>query len=78
MITSRPAEILGLGRDIGSLAPGRRADVVIWSGDPLQVTSNAEAVFIDGVRQPMETRQTKLRDRYRDLERETLPEAYRW
>jgi imidazolonepropionase-like amidohydrolase len=77
MITSRPAQILGLGRDIGSLSPGRRADVVIWSGDPLQVTSNAEAVFIDGIQQPMDTRQTKLRERYRDLERGTLPEAYR-
>ena len=77
MITSRPAEALGLGRDLGSLAPGRRADVVIWSGDPLQVSSNAEAVFIDGVQQPMDTRQTKLRERYKDLSRGVLPEAYR-
>ena len=45
MITSRPAETLGMGRDFGSLAPGRRADVVIWSDDPLQVSSSAEAVF---------------------------------
>jgi imidazolonepropionase-like amidohydrolase len=77
MITSRPAEALGLGRDIGSLAPGRRADVVIWSGDPLQVSSNAETVFIDGVQQPMDSRQTKLRERYKDLSRDVLPEAYR-
>ena len=77
MLTSRPAEVMGLGREIGSLAPGRRADVVIWSDDPLQVTSSAEAVFIDGVRQPLDTRQTKLRDRYRDLRRDVLPEAYR-
>ena len=77
MITSRPAQALGLGRDLGSLAPGRRADVVIWSGDPLQVSSNAEAVCIDGVQQPMDTRQTKLRERYQDLDRDVLPEAYR-
>jgi imidazolonepropionase-like amidohydrolase len=77
MITSRPAEMLGMARDIGSLAPGRRADVVIWSGDPLQVSSNAEAVFIDGVQQPMDTRQTKLRERYKDLNRDVLPEAYK-
>ena len=76
MITSRPAEVLGMGKDFGSLAAGRRADVVIWSGDPLQVTSNAEAVFIDGVEQPMDTRQTKLRERYKDLARDVLPEAY--
>ena len=76
MITSRPAEVLGMGKDFGSLAAGRRADVVIWSGDPLQVTSNAETVFIDGVQQPMDTRQTKLRERYKDLARHVLPEAY--
>ena len=77
MITSRPAQILGLGKEIGSLAPGRRADVVIWSDDPLQVSSNADMVLIDGVQQPMETRQTKLRERYKDLSRDVLPEAYK-
>ena len=77
MITSRPAEALGLGRDIGSLVAGRRADLVIWSGDPLEVSSNAEAVYIDGVQQPLVTRQTRLRDRYRGLQRRELPETYR-
>ena len=77
MITSRPAQILGLGREIGSLEPGRRADVVIWSDDPLQVSSNADMVLIDGVQQAMDSRQTKLRDRYKDLSRDVLPEAYR-
>jgi len=51
--------------------------VVIWSGDPLELSSAAEAVWIDGVRQPLENHQTRLRDRYRSLERKTLPEAYR-
>jgi len=77
MLTSAPAEAIGLGSQIGSLGNGRRADVVLWSGDPLEMSSNAEAVWIDGVRQPLETRQTKLRDRYRDLTPNTLPEAYR-
>ena len=77
MITSRPAEAIGLGREIGSLLPGRRGDVVIWSGDPLEGASAAEAVFIDGVQQPLVTHQTKLRDRYRYLPRRNLPEAYR-
>ena len=77
MITSRPAEAIGLGREIGSLLPGRRGDVVIWSGDPLEGASAAEAVFIDGVQQPLATHQTKLRDRYRYLPRRDLPEAYR-
>ena len=77
MMTSAPAEAIGLGGQLGSLRSGKRADVVIWSGDPLEMTSNVDAVWIDGVRQPLETRQTKLRDRYRDLTPNTLPEAYR-
>ena len=76
-ITSKPAQAIGMGGEIGSLAPGRRADLVIWSGDPLEGSSAAEAVFIDGVRQPLDTHQTKLRDRYRYLPRRDLPEAYR-
>jgi imidazolonepropionase-like amidohydrolase len=77
MLTSAPADAIGLGGQLGSLRSGKRADVVIWSGDPLEMTSNVDAVWIDGVRQPLETRQTKLRDRYRDLSPNTLPEAYR-
>jgi imidazolonepropionase-like amidohydrolase len=77
MITSRPAEAIGMGGELGSLAPGRRADLVIWSGDPLEGSSAAEQVFIDGVRQPLETHQTRLLYRYRDLIRSSLPPAYR-
>jgi imidazolonepropionase-like amidohydrolase len=77
MITSRPAQAIGMGSEIGTLAPGRRADLVIWSGDPLEGSSAAEQVFIDGVRQPLETHQTRLLDRYRYLPRRDLPEAYR-
>jgi imidazolonepropionase-like amidohydrolase len=77
MITSRPAEAIGLGGQVGSLDAGERADVVIWSGDPLEVTSAAEQVFIDGVKQPMQTHQTRLLERYRDLQRTDLPKAYR-
>lgn len=77
MITSRPAELLGMGGQLGSLARGRAGDVVLWSGDPLEVTSKAERVWIDGVDQPLENRQSKLRDRYKELDRKALPEAYR-
>ena len=76
MITSRPAEAIGMGGELGSLAPGRRADVVIWSGDPLEGSSAAEQVFIDGVRQPLQTHQTRLLERYRYLPRTDLPKAY--
>jgi len=75
-ITSRPAEAVGLGGEIGSLRPGRRADVVIWSGDPLELASGVEAVLIDGVQQSLENRQTRLRDRYRTPVESSLPKAY--
>lgn len=77
MITSKPAEAIGLGREIGRLSPGEHADVVIWSGDPLEVTSAAEHVFIDGVEQPLDDHQSRLLERYRYLPRTDLPKAYR-
>lgn len=76
VITSGPAAAMGMGGEIGSLEPGRRADVVVWSGDPLETSTMAELVMIDGVQQPLESRQTKLRDRYRDLRQDQLPPAY--
>ena len=63
-ITSHPAEIFGIEATNGSLAKGRPADLVLWSGDPLEVTTLADRVFIQGVSQPMQSRQTELRDRY--------------
>jgi len=75
-ISSAPAEVLGLGGEIGSLRPGRRGDVVIWNGDPLELDSNVDAVWIDGVRQNLENRQTRLRDRYRRPQEGNLPHSY--
>jgi imidazolonepropionase-like amidohydrolase len=47
-LTINPAEILGLDSRIGSLTEGLDGDVVLWSGDPLDVNSRAEQVFISG------------------------------
>jgi imidazolonepropionase-like amidohydrolase len=63
-ITRNPAEIFGVTAANGSLARGRPADLVLWSGDPLEVTTLADRVFIQGVAQSMQSRQTELRDRY--------------
>ena len=75
-ISSAPAEALGMGGELGSLRPGRRGDVVLWDGDPLELSSNPELVLIDGIRQPLENHQTRLRDRYRTIDERVLPEAY--
>jgi imidazolonepropionase-like amidohydrolase len=63
-LTRVPAEIFGVADRFGSIERGRRANLVVWSGDPLEVTSVAEQVFIDGNLQPDRSRQTDLRDRY--------------
>ena len=76
-ITSVPAAIMGQGGKLGVLKVGARADVVIWDGDPLEVSSTAGWVMIDGVEQPMGNRQDRLRDRYLPDEDGQLPRAYR-
>ncbi|QKX18487.1 amidohydrolase family protein [Microbulbifer sp. YPW1] len=61
-ITANAASVFGL--EGGVLAPGGVADLVLWSGDPLEVTSYAELVVIDGKPQSLVNRSTRLRDRY--------------
>ena len=48
----------------GSLAVGRPADLVLWSGDPLEVSSAALLVVSNGAVQSLESRHSALRDRY--------------
>ncbi len=47
-LTINPAEIMGIDKSTGSLAPGKDADIVIWSGDPLNIMNKAELVMIEG------------------------------
>lgn len=47
-ITLNPAEIMGLDDRVGALRPGMDGDVVLWSGDPLDVMSRAMRVFVEG------------------------------
>lgn len=46
--TRNPARMLGLADRVGTLEPGKLADVVIWSGDPFSIYSHADQVYIDG------------------------------
>ena len=63
-ITSSPADMFGLGTTRGRVAVGQVADLVLWSGDPLEVTSVADQVWIAGRNVELKSRQTELRDRY--------------
>jgi len=47
-ITINPAKVMGVEDQVGSLAVGKLGDVVIWSGDPLDVMQRAETVYIRG------------------------------
>jgi len=74
-LTINPARVFNVARSFGSLEEGKRADLVLWSGDPLQVTTVADQVIVAGRVDSMETRQTRLRDRYLP-QTSGLPRAY--
>jgi imidazolonepropionase-like amidohydrolase len=66
-ITLAPAEILGVSDRVGSLAVGKVANVVIWSGDPFEYATQPERVFVAGKDTRVQTRQEQLTQRYRQL-----------
>jgi imidazolonepropionase-like amidohydrolase len=63
-ITLNPAEIWGVGDQLGSLDVGKTANVVVANGDPLDVKTDVKQVYIQGRAIPMTSRQTQLRDEY--------------
>ncbi len=63
-VTINPAVIFGFADRFGSIEPGKDADLVLWSGDPLETSSVARMVMIRGVEQPLTARNRALRDRY--------------
>ncbi len=68
-ITLNPATMFGMGDQLGSLDVGKTGNVVIANGDPLDVRTAVQQVFIGGVPVPMVSRQTRLRDQYMPLTR---------
>jgi imidazolonepropionase-like amidohydrolase len=70
-VTIVPAELYGVGDRVGSLQPGRQANVVVWSGDPFELGTTADHVIIRGREVNRDSRQDMLTRRYR-----TLPPSY--
>jgi len=75
-ITVNPARIFGAAGQFGELRAGAAADVVVWSGDPLEPLSQATNLFINGQEQSLTSRSLLLRDRYRTGGEEAMPPAY--
>jgi hypothetical protein len=73
-LTLNPARMFGVADRVGSLEPGKDADLVVWSGDPFEPLSRPQLILIEGRPQPLTSRQQELRDRYRDLNRPYPPE----
>lgn len=76
-VTLNPARIFGVDKALGTLEPGKLADVVVWEGDPLDLMAAPAHVLIQGREVPLTSRQTRLRDRYRTLDEQALPVQYR-
>ena len=73
-VTTSPAAVLGLDKR-GTLNKGSVADVVVWTGDPFELSSGPSLVLIKGEKQSLRTRQSKLLDRYRKLPKKAEPRA---
>ena len=70
-VTLAPAEVFGIADRVGSLSAGREANVVVWSGDPFELSTRAEHVFVRGQEYTDPTREDLLTQRYK-----TLPPKY--
>jgi imidazolonepropionase-like amidohydrolase len=75
-ITLSPARMYHVDDQCGSIEVGKEADLIVWSADPLELTSNPEQVMIRGELVSLENRQTLLRDRYMQSD-SAVPPAWR-
>jgi imidazolonepropionase-like amidohydrolase len=71
-VTSNVADVFGI--NAGSIEVGKAADVVMWTNDPFEISSNVSRMFINGTEVSTQSRQDKLRDRY--TTDSNMPRAY--
>ena len=65
-VTLYPAQIMNVADRMGSIEPGKMANIVITDGDLLEVRTHVRYLFIDGVRLPLTSRHTELYDAFKD------------
>ena len=63
-ITANPARIFGVADQVGTIEVGKRANLFVANGDPLQPATDVQHLFIDGYKLPLENRATKLYDEF--------------
>jgi imidazolonepropionase-like amidohydrolase len=64
-VTLAPAEAMGIADRVGSIAVGKLANIVIWSGDPFEFATTPEHVFVRGTESTRPTREAELTERYK-------------
>lgn len=64
-VTINAAEILGLGAEMGTIEAGKRADLIVTTGDPLQIVTQVERAFIGGMEVSLESKHTQLYEQFR-------------
>src|SRR3546814_11827354 len=69
-LTLAPARIFGVADQMGSIAPGKAADIVIWDGDPLEPLTQPTAIFIAGKEPPLTSRAPEPRSEERRVGKE--------
>jgi imidazolonepropionase-like amidohydrolase len=63
-VTLYPAQILGVGDRLGSIEKGKIADLIVTDGDPLEITTHVEQVWVAGREMSLENRQSRLFEKY--------------
>jgi imidazolonepropionase-like amidohydrolase len=69
-VTSGAAAILGVGDELGTLEPGKRATLILTDGHPLEVTTNVRAAWVSGRRIDLTNKQTRLARKYEEKYRQ--------
>lgn len=77
-VTAHPASVFGMGESRGRLEEGARANFVVWSGDPFELSTRVSHMFIDGEAVSLENRQRRLFERYRSLDGRAEPPEPVW